>query len=128
MRAIDTNVVVRFLTRDDEAQWKRANTLLETEVVMLGVTVLLETAWVLRSRYGYQQARVVDALERFVRLPNVRLEHERRVVVAFGLVAHGLSLADALHLAMAEGCEAFVTFDERLAKGARAHATPAVAL
>jgi predicted nucleic acid-binding protein len=128
MRAIDTNVVVRFLTRDDEAQWRTAHDLIEGEEVMLGVTVLLEAAWVLRSRYGYDRARVYEALERFVGLPSVRLEHERRVAMAFSLVAQGLDLADALHLAMADECDALLTFDQRLARIARTYKPPAVAL
>jgi len=33
---------------------------------------------------------------------------------------HGMDFADALHLAKAQGCEAFVSFDQRLATVANA--------
>ena len=52
MIAIDTNVVVRFLTNDDLAQANRAEAVLRTENTFLPKTVLLETAWVLQAAYG----------------------------------------------------------------------------
>ena len=35
-------------------------------------------------------------------------------------MANGLDFADSLHLARAEGCDAFATFDNRFAKAAKA--------
>ena len=46
--AVDTNVVVRFLTGDEPAQAGRARALFEHEAVLLLKTVLLETEWMLR--------------------------------------------------------------------------------
>ena len=60
MLGIDTNVLVRFLVRDDEAQFEKARRLIRREVgtgedVFVSLMVLMETEWVLRSRYSLQK-------------------------------------------------------------------------
>ena len=56
MIGINTNVLVRFSVRDDEARFERARRLIKRDVgsgerVFISLLVLLETQWVLRSRY-----------------------------------------------------------------------------
>ena len=56
MLGLDTNVLVRLLIEDDAAQTRRARKLVdaavtEQEAVLFSLPVLLETEWVLRSRY-----------------------------------------------------------------------------
>jgi len=53
MLAVDTNVVVRFLTRDDHVQAARARLIFDRETVLLLKSVLLEAEWVLRSVYHF---------------------------------------------------------------------------
>lgn len=74
MRAIDTNVVVRFLTGDDPAQAARARRLIEAGEIFVATSVLLESEWVLRSGYGFATERIVPALREFAGLPGVTLE------------------------------------------------------
>ena len=52
MLAVDTNVVVRLLVNDDPRQGALARRLFELDEIFIGVTVLLESAWVLESVYG----------------------------------------------------------------------------
>src|SRR3546814_12031221 len=64
--ALDTNVLVRLLTRDDEAQCAAAVNLVLTEVdqggpAMLSLGVLLEAEWVLRRRYKLPQSEIRQA-------------------------------------------------------------------
>ena len=49
--AIDTNILVRFLTHDDEQQYQEAYTLFQSPCIYLATTVFLETEWVLRYAY-----------------------------------------------------------------------------
>jgi predicted nucleic-acid-binding protein len=49
MLAVDTNVVVRYLTADDPEQFARAVAVVEGAETFVSLTVLLETEWVLRS-------------------------------------------------------------------------------
>ena len=118
MRAIDTNILVRFLANDDAAQAEKARTLLADNDVFVATTVLLETEWVLRGAYALAKGDVLAALRAFSGLPRVTLEDPVRAEKALTWAAQGMDFADALHLAAAEGCEDFVSFDRRLAKAA----------
>ena len=73
MIAIDTNIVVRFLTNDHPEQSLRARALLEGHEVFVALTVLLETEWVLRSAYRLAPERIHAALRAFAGLPQVRI-------------------------------------------------------
>jgi predicted nucleic-acid-binding protein len=117
--AADTNVIVRFLTRDDPAQAARAASRLSSRLVWISKTVLLETAWVLQSLYGFTAIEVNDALKGFAGLRNVRLEDAMGVASAFEWTALGIDFADALHLASTAGANRFLTFDRRFARRAK---------
>jgi predicted nucleic acid-binding protein len=119
MLAIDTNVIVRYLTGDHPEQSQRAKALIDGHDVFVGTTVLLETEWVLRSAYGYAPAQVGETLRAFAGLPRVALEDPALAATALEWMAKGMDFADALHLAKAEGRTAFVSFDRRLAKAAK---------
>ncbi len=115
MLAIDTNVIVRYLTGDHPHQAAQAQALIDGEDVYVCITVLLETEWVLRSAYGFARARLAEALRAFAGLPRVTLEDAALATKALDWMGRGLDFADALHLAAAQGCEAFVSFDQRFA-------------
>ena len=119
MLAVDTSVVVRCIVRDDEAQSKRARAIVSSGSIFLSPAVILESEWVLSGLYGFSGAEATDALEAFCGLPGVEVGEADAVKRAFDLVRTGLDLADALHLAQAAECEAFVTFDRRLEKRAK---------
>jgi len=51
--AIDTNLIVHYLTGDDPAQASRAGRIIEGQSVFVPLTVTLEVEWVLRSGYGF---------------------------------------------------------------------------
>ena len=116
MLAVDTNVVVRLLVNDDARQGAAARRLFESDEIWIGVTVLLETAWVLESVYDLSADETVKALQRLLGLPNVRAEDPGAVAAALDAAGRGLELADALHLMRAPGDAEFVTFDRALAK------------
>ncbi len=119
MLAIDTNVVVRYLTGDHPEQSPRARALIDSHDVFVCTTVLLETEWVLRGAYGYPPAQVGDALRAFAGLPRVTLEDPALAATALDWMTQGMDFADALHLTKAEGCTVFVSFDKRFAKAGK---------
>jgi predicted nucleic-acid-binding protein len=114
MLAVDTNIIVRYLTRDDSKQARRAEALLNGQAIFVSTTVLLETEWVLRQGYGFAPAVLVSALRSLAGLPNVTLEEPIRIASALDWAERGLDFADALHVAAARDCAAFVTFDKAL--------------
>ena len=111
MRAVDTNVVVRYLTGDEPEQAARARAVIEGGEVFVGTTVVLESEWVLRSVYGFSGGDVAVALRAFAGLPGVSAEDPGLLAGALGLAEDGMDFADALHLGAAGGCEAMLTFD-----------------
>lgn len=126
MIAIDTNIVVRYLTGDHPDQSARARTVIDGQAVFVSVTVVLEVEWVLRSAYAYPPPDVIRALRAFAGLRTVELEGAAAVAAALDLAEQGLDFADALHVTRARHCEAFLTFDRGLAKAARSAGNDAV--
>ena len=118
MLAVDTNVVVRYLANDHPEQAARARELVDGSEVWLPITVVLETAWVLRSTYRRNPAEVCAALRSLVGLATVSVEHPARVAQALDWSEQGLDFADALHLAAALECDAMITFDAALINAA----------
>jgi predicted nucleic-acid-binding protein len=118
MLAIDTNLIIRYLTADHPEQSPKAKALIDSEDVFVCTTVLLETEWVLRSAYGFTSVEVANALSAFAGLPRVCLEDAALIAKALHWTIRG-DFADALHLVKAQGCQAFVSFDRRFARAAK---------
>jgi predicted nucleic-acid-binding protein len=112
MIAIDTNVLVRLLVVDDTGQSEAARLLVEKNRVLILRTVLLETEWVLRSRFGFDRKLIHRFFDGLASTSGVEIEAEgatRRALDAYG---KGIDFADALHATGA--AVALHTFDGRL--------------
>ena len=118
MATIDTNVLVRFLTKDDSRQYQRAHQLFECSTLFIPDTVMLETEWVLRYAYGFDPGQVCSAFEKLGGLPTITLQNPMQIHQAIQWHRAGLDFADALHLAHSEGNEPFYSFDKKLLKRA----------
>jgi predicted nucleic-acid-binding protein len=84
MIGLDTNVLVRFLVRDDEAQYERARRLIRREAqagepVCISLVVLLETEWVLRSRYHLSKAEILGTFSDLLSAVDLTFEDEAAV-------------------------------------------------
>jgi predicted nucleic-acid-binding protein len=119
MIAVDTNVLVRFLVRDDAAQAARAAELIQSNEIWISKTVLLETEWVLRSLYDFTPQKLASAMRALAGLGTVFLEDAGDVAKALNWFEQGLDFADALHLASAGNAKPFATFDRKFARQAR---------
>jgi predicted nucleic-acid-binding protein len=119
VRAIDTNVLIRFLTADDASQAAAAKRVIAAGGIFIATTVLLETEWVLRAGYGFSALEVAAALRGVAGLPGVQVENPFCLAQALDGLEKGLDFADALHLSSASHCSAFLSFDTKLAKRAK---------
>ena len=115
MRAVDTNVLVSFLTADDAEQARAARQLIDAGDIFIGTTVMLETEWVLRSGYGFPGAAIAAALRGLAGLAGVTVEEPTEIAQALDAMEEGMDFADALHVNRAIHCTEFVTFDKKLA-------------
>ena len=119
MIAVDTNVLVRLLTSDEPKQAAAARSLFASEPIWIAKTVLLETCWVLRSLYGFEESAIRDAFVKVLGLHNVHAEDESAVVSALALVTQGIEFADAMHLSSRPVDSAFISFDKAFVQRAR---------
>jgi predicted nucleic-acid-binding protein len=125
--AVDTNVLVRFLTRDDRAQASRAAKLISSQEVFIPTTVLLETEWVLRRLYRFPRNAVLSALSELLAIENVSVENPVVAAEALKWSSAGLDFADALHISSSIRATEFATFDGKLARRAKDITTVRVA-
>jgi predicted nucleic-acid-binding protein len=118
---LDANVLVRFITGDDPAQSHRATQLIEQELTAeapgyVNLLVLAETAWALRSSYGYSRDEVADEIRRLLEMDCLLVSDRADVFAAVSLVEDGYGeFPDALisQLNKTAGCARTVSFDRR---------------
>lgn len=124
MLGLDTNVLVRFLVQDDQAQFERAQKIIGRESrtgggVLISLLVLLETEWVLRSRYSLTKAEILVAFSGLLASAELRFEDEHSIEAAlFAWKDSPADFADCLigarHRAL--GCRATASFDAKATK------------
>ena len=124
MPGLDTNLLVRWLAADDEAQTRHVRTVFETAArqqasLWIPTTVALEIEWVLRSRHRLAKASVLEAFTALLERQEVAFEAEEaleRALHAYRL--SGADFADCLHagLCAAAGYAPLLTFDEKAAR------------
>jgi len=119
MIALDTNVLVRLLTRDDPDQAQAAAEVMRSASLWLPKTVVLELVWVLGYTYGFDRSNIALALSRLLGLAHLRVEDAAGVALAVRCYQQGMDFADALHLASSEEAAEFVTFDCKLSSKAQ---------
>lgn len=124
MPALDTNVLVRHVVRDDSGQLAAATRLIEDciasgQTLFVPVTVTLELEWVLRASYEFGKDTVMQVLASLFSTAELSFESERALEVALQLYREGTAdFADCLHVALAAqaGELPLWTFDRRAAK------------
>ncbi len=124
MIALDTNVLVRFLVADDQAQYSRAKRMIEGaltsgEGLFVSDVVLCETVWVLSSTYKLDRAEVGGLLAEILATTDISIrgvDSARRALANF--IAFKGGFADYLirdHATLV-GCGTVATFDKALLK------------
>ena len=124
MLGIDTNVLILFLVRDDNAQFEKARKLINREVaagrrVFVNQLVLMETEWVLRSRYVVPKDHIIEAISGLLDATDVQFEDEPAIEEALFIWKDSTAdFADCLIGAKNRrmGCRATATFDAKAAK------------
>ena len=121
MIGLDTNVLLRYLTRDDPFQSKAAATFLEQELTAeqpgyINVVTFAELVWTLRTTYKATDEHLLNAVMHLLQAETLIVQSAAEVGAALVDVKEGRgSFADALiaRLNVAAGCDRTVTFDRR---------------
>lgn len=124
MIALDTNLLVRLLVRDDEAQAARVRRLLETcvetgETCLVSNPVLCELEWVLESVYHASRAEVASAMRALLSTPPFLLEDPQATERALRMYSKGRGdFSDYLlgQVGRTRGARTTYTFDRDLRK------------
>ncbi len=112
MIGVDTNIIVRLLTRDDEQQFLKAKEVCTHEQIFIADTVILETEWVLRFAYKFKPDNIRPAFIKLLGLPNVHVNSPENMSRVLRMYESGLDFADAMHLVASHRHDAFLTFDK----------------
>jgi predicted nucleic-acid-binding protein len=113
MVAVDTNIIVRLLIRDDKYQYKKVLALFKKHDIFIADTVILETEWVLRYTYDFKRDSISQSFNKLFGLANIQLTNPSRMAQAIQWYGEGLDFADALHLSQCQEHECFYTFDSK---------------
>ena len=122
MKALDTNVLIRFLVRDNEQQaeiiyriFKQAES--DKKVLFVPLLVVLETVWVLESVYKISRQEILDSINDLILMPILEFEAQSAIMSFVSSARESkMDLSDLLiaHSARFSGCECVLTFDKRV--------------
>lgn len=119
MRAVDTNILVRLVTRDDSKQVAAAETFV-AKGAWVSLLVLAETAWVLDSVYGLPPGEIATFVEMLLGHEQLTVQDPDVVVAALAHYqarpSNGLPDCLVLEIARKAGHLPLGTFDKNLSK------------
>jgi len=121
MNALDTNILIRYLTQDDPFQSRKAIELIERRFTpqrpgFISLVTMAETVWVLGSIYELPNRKIADTVERLLQADSFQVQNEQQVFTAMIALRMGRgSFADALIGALGAwaGCDSTFTFDKK---------------
>ena len=121
MIGIDTNILVRIITRDDEKQSQIALDYVSNSSTpfVINHIVICELVWVLESAYKYDKKQIIKALECILKVKQFLILEKNSVRSALKLYAETtIDFSDALigYVNKEEGCEFTITFDKATSK------------
>lgn len=116
MRSVDTNVIARWLLRDDSVQASIADTIMNQPVELTG-TVALEIGWLLMSVGRMSPAQFADTMSALLAIDTLYAPNKAGLKWAVDRLRSGADWADMVHIAMTQS-EKFATFDKPVRKQA----------
>lgn len=124
MIGLDTNILARYIVRDDSRQFRLAEDLIDNNCsgktpCFISLVVLVELVWLLDRSYGFGKSDILTVIQGLVRAAEFTVEQEQAVVNAYrGYQDSSADFADALIVAINEisGCEKTVSFDKKMTR------------
>ena len=124
MRALDTNILVRFLVNDDAVQGEKVRALFARaeaagEVFFVGMPAVLELLYVLDSVYGFSRVDILQALAALLVMPVLVFDNPDLLSQLVQRSRKEKTELPDLLVALsgeAAGCETTLTFDRKAAR------------
>ena len=124
MIAVDTNVLVRYITNDDKEQALLATTLLDSYIgkeksIFINNIVLCELVWVLVRGYKYQKEDIIKTLK--LLLSSVEFEFENHELAFLAVIEYEKAKADFSDILIGllnnyRNCKVTYSFDQKALK------------
>jgi predicted nucleic-acid-binding protein len=124
MKALDTNILVRFLVQDDEEQANKVLQLFSeaeqlNQSLYVPLLVILEMIWVLQSAYNTSRQDIILAITNLLQMSVLEFESQgalRDFIISANKYSHDLSDTLISHSALSAACETTLTFDKRASR------------
>jgi predicted nucleic-acid-binding protein len=124
MAALDTNILVRYLVKDDDQQLASTKKLIQVavkagETLFVPITVTLELEWVLRTNFKFNKEQVTTTLSSLLASTELTFESEAAAEIALALYKKcSADFSDCMHIALAHiaGESPLWTFDRAASK------------
>ena len=124
MKALDTNILVRFLVQDDKEQSQKVNQLLtqaeqSKQPLLVTSLVVLELIWVLDAVYDVSRNDIIHALNEILTMPAIEFESQGMIRDFVNSTQdNNFDLSDMLiaQSGFKQGCDVTITFDKKAAK------------
>ncbi|NOQ77047.1 MAG: PIN domain-containing protein [Methylococcaceae bacterium] len=124
MKALDTNILVRFLVQDDEEQANKVLQLFSkaeqlNQPLFIPLLVILEVIWVLQSAYNVSRQDIILAISNLLQMSVFEFENQdilRNFIFAANKSSYDLSDILISHSALSATCETTLTFDKRASR------------
>jgi predicted nucleic-acid-binding protein len=121
MKALDTNILVRFLVQDDINQANKVIQLFtkaeqNNETLYIPLLVILEVIWVLQSAYSVSRQDIVLAISNLLQVPIFEFESQgtlRNFIISANKYSYDLSDILISQSALSATCETTLTFDKK---------------
>lgn len=121
MITLDTNILLRYVVKDDDVQSSVAANLIEDTLTidnpgLITAVALVEFVWVLEDTFGIALNSIIELIQKLLLIPQICFEHESAVRLAIA-VRHR-DLADGLihEVGKASGSSSTITFDKKFAR------------
>jgi len=116
---LDSNVLIRFVTQDDDIQYKKAAKLIrhaEPQSLCITLPVVLECYWVLERLYKLTKEQLLQFLKMLASSKQYYIPHKEQLYKSILRYEQGAAqFSDALIVVLCneEGCESVLTFDKK---------------
>lgn len=124
MKAIDTNLLARFITGDDPDQARKVYNLFkkaatDNRTLFVPAVVIMELIWVLESRFSASRDEIIKTIGSILLMPVLQFEHQS-AIQRFVRIAEmsNSDLSDLMIGLIASecGCKTVLTFDKKASK------------
>ncbi len=124
MIGLDTNVILRYVVRDDPQQYAQSARLIDKQLTseepgFISLVVTTEIVWNLMSNYEFSREDVIRILERLLSIESLTLQNASQISEALAAMRkESVSFPDALIRALSfqEDCLTTYTFDRKASR------------